>query len=157
MGILGQLGNLFLAAAPTVVILLLFYLFLRWSFFAPMSRVLNERHARAEGARKQAEGDRAAVIEKMRVYNEALRKARTEIFTEQDAARRKVLDQRTVEVQAARNAIRADLQTAKDRLAADAATARAQLEKSSDALAAEIARSILAGRPAGPGPRSEAR
>jgi len=85
--ILNQLGDLFLAAVPTVILVFLFYLFLRWSFFAPIERVLSERHKRAAGARQEAEASRAAVQEKLRAYNEALRKVRGEIFVEQEQAR----------------------------------------------------------------------
>jgi F0F1-type ATP synthase membrane subunit b/b' len=145
--IFSQLGDLFLSAVPTVIIVLLFYFFLRWSFFGPLARVLAERHKRAEGARQEAEASRAAVREKLRVYNEALRKARAEIFAEQEAVRRRVLDERQAAINAARLAEQLDLQAAKKALAADVEAARAQLEQSSAVLAGEIAEAILAGRP----------
>ena len=145
MEILRQLGDLFLAAVPIVILVYLFYLFLRWSFFIPIERVLAERHRRAEGARQEAEASRAAVQEKLRAYNEALRRARGEIFTEQEIARRLVLEERQGLIQAARLAAQQELQTAKQALAADVEATRAQLEQSSGALAAEIANSILAG------------
>lgn len=147
MGIFSQLGDLFLSAVPTVIIVLLFYFFLRWSFFGPLERVLAERHKRAEGARQEAEASRAAVREKLRIYNDALRKARAEIFAEQEAVRRRVLDERQAAINAARLAEQLDLQAAKKALAADVEAARAQLEQSSAELAGEIAEAILAGRP----------
>ncbi len=147
MGIFSQLGDLFLSAVPTVIIVLLFYFFLRWSFFGPLARVLAERHKRAEGARQEAEASRAAVREKLRVYNDALRMARAEIFAEQEAVRRRVLDERQAAINAARLAEQLDLQAAKKALAADVEAARAQLEQSSAVLAGEIAEAILAGRP----------
>jgi F-type H+-transporting ATPase subunit b len=148
--ILNQLGELFLAAVPTVILVFLFYLFLRWSFFAPIERVLSERHKRAEGARQEAGASRAAVQEKLRTYDEALRKARGEIFAEQEAARRHVLEERLAAVSAARSAAQQELQAAKKALAADVESARAQLERSSGMLAVEIAETILAGGPSGP-------
>ena len=60
MEILHQLGELFLAAVPTAVFVLIFYFFLRWSFFGPITRVMAERHASIEGARRYAESVRAA-------------------------------------------------------------------------------------------------
>jgi F-type H+-transporting ATPase subunit b len=157
--ILSQLGDLFLSAVPTVIIVFLFYLFLRWSFFKPMERVLSERHKRAEGARQEAEVSRAAVQEKLRAYNDALKKARAEIFAEQEAIRRRVLDERQSAINAARAAAQNDLQAAKKSVAADMEAVRAQLEQSSADLAGEIAESILAGGPSGlSGPqRGEAR
>ena len=151
MGIFNQLGELFLSAVPTVIIVFLFYLFLRWSFFTPIERVLAERHKRAEGARQEAEASRAAVQEKLRAYNDALRKARGEIFTAQEAARRIVLDERQASVNAARLAAQHELQAAKKALAAEVETARVQLEQSSGVLASEIAKAILVGGPSGSG------
>jgi F-type H+-transporting ATPase subunit b len=148
--ILNQLGDLFLAAVPTVIIVFLFYLFMRWSFFGPMQRVLSERHQRAEGARHEADASRAAVQEKLRAYNEAMRKARIEVFSEQEAVRRRVLEERQASVNAARLAAQHELQSAKKGLAAEVEAVRAQLEQSSAVLANEIAEAIVAGRPSGP-------
>ena len=150
MEILNQLGDLFLAAVPTVIIVFLFYFFLRWSFFKPIERILAERHSRAEGARQDAEASRAAVQEKLRAYNEALKKARSGLFVEQEAARRLVLDERQALVSAARVAAQKELQNAKMAIASEIEAARIELEQSSGALASEIADSILAGRSSGP-------
>ena len=60
MEIFSQLGELFLAAVPTVIVVFLFYLFLKWSFFGPIERVLHERAARIEGAQKEREAFHAA-------------------------------------------------------------------------------------------------
>src|SRR3970282_1746235 len=94
MDLLQQLGDLFLAAVPTAILVFLFYFFLRWSFFGPLLKVLAERQARIEGSRKEAESLAAAAQEKQRAYREALRKARAEVFAEQESARRLVLEER---------------------------------------------------------------
>jgi F0F1-type ATP synthase membrane subunit b/b' len=148
--ILNQLGDLFLAAVPTVIIVFLFYLFMRWSFFKPMERVLNERHQRAQGARVEAEASRAAAQEKHRIYNDTVKKARAEIFSEQEVQRRKTLDDRQATITAARTAAQTALQEAKKGIAADVAAARVELERSSGTLADDIAEAILAGAPSGP-------
>jgi F-type H+-transporting ATPase subunit b len=150
MEILNQLGELFLAAVPTVIIVFLFYFFLRWSFFKPMERVLAERHKRAAGARQEAEASRAAVEEKLRAYNDALRKARSELFVEQEAARRIVLEERQALISGARIAAQKTLQEAKKTIAADMEEAWAELEQSSGVLASEIAETILGGPASGP-------
>jgi F0F1-type ATP synthase membrane subunit b/b' len=142
---------LFLAAVPTVIIVFLFYLFMRWSFFKPMERVLSERHKRAEGAKIEAEASRVAAHEKQRIYNEALKKARAEIFAEQESQRRRTLEERQGTINAARATAQTALQEAKKGIAEDVKAARAELERSSGALANDIAEAILAGRPSGPG------
>jgi F-type H+-transporting ATPase subunit b len=149
--IVNQLGELFLAAVPTVIIVFLFYLFMRWSFFKPMERVLSERHKRAEGARIEAEASRVAAHEKQRIYNETVKKDRAEIFAEQESQRRRTLDERQATINAARTTAQTALQEAKKGSAEDVKAARVELEQSSGSLANEIAKAILAGRPSGPG------
>jgi F0F1-type ATP synthase membrane subunit b/b' len=148
--IINQLGVLFLQAIPTVIIVFLFYLFLRWSFFKPMQRVLAERHKRAEGAREEAEASRSAAQERLRFYNESLRKARAEIFAEQEVQRRRTLDERQAKINAARASAQSALQEAKKGITADIAATQAELERTSEVLAHDIAETILAGRASGP-------
>jgi F-type H+-transporting ATPase subunit b len=157
MEILHQLGELFLQAVPTVLIVFLFYLFLRSSFFGPLERVLAERRARTEGARRAAESSQAATQEKLHAYQEALKKARAEIYAEQEAARRGILDERAALIRETRSRANDEIRAAKETLAADLAAARAELEKQSPALAAEIARAVLERRPPSPATASEAR
>lgn len=114
-----------------------------------MQKILAERHARAEGARQQAEAARASAQEKLRLYHEALKKARLESFAEQEAARRRALEERQAAVQAARLAAQQELQAAKKSLSAEVEAARLQLGQTSAELAGEIAESFLAGRSAG--------
>lgn len=156
MEIFNQLGDLFLAAVPTVIIVFLFYLFLRWSFFKPIEQVLSERHKRAEGARVEAEASRVATHEKQRSYNESVKKARAEIFAEQETQRRRTLDERQATINAARTSAQSALQEAKKGIAADVKAVREELDRSGGDLANEIAEAILAGRPSGPSD-SEAR
>ena len=151
MEIVNQLGELFLSAVPTVIIVFLFYLFMRWSFFEPMARVFSERHKRAEGARSEAESTLVAAHEKERSYSDTVKKARGEIFVEQEAQRRRTLDQRQATITAARTTAQTALQEAKKEIAAEVKAARVQMERSSGDLANEIAEAVLAGRPSGPG------
>src|SRR5579872_1130259 len=143
MEIFKQLEELFLAAVPTAVIVFLFYLFLRWSFFGPLGRVMAERRKRSDGARAEAEALRKAAHEKDRAHREGLRKARAEVFAEQDVARRKVLDERNAAVRQARMRANDEIQAAKGRIAAELEAARHDLDRSGDQLADEIARAVL--------------
>jgi F0F1-type ATP synthase membrane subunit b/b' len=145
MGLLSQLSELFLAAVPTVIVVFLFFLFLRWSFFKPIARVMHEREARIEGARKDRESLHAAAQEKDRAYHEALRKARADIFAEQETARRVALDERSATVQQARAAATEEIHAARKRIAAEQEAARKELEASSQQLAEHIATAVLSG------------
>jgi F0F1-type ATP synthase membrane subunit b/b' len=62
-GIGHQLGELFLQAVPTVLIILFFYFILRALFFKPLLQVMAEREARTVGAQKAAVAAQAAAAE----------------------------------------------------------------------------------------------
>ena len=143
MGIFSQLGELFLEALPTTIIVFLFFLFMRWALFRPIERVLAERSKRIEGARKEADAAQAAAQEKVRSYQEALKKARGELYAEQDTGRRAVLDERAWLIKQTRERANEGIRAAKDRIVGEVATARKQLEQESQALGSEIARAIL--------------
>ncbi len=157
MEILYQLGELFLEAIPTVVIVFLFYLFLRWSFFGPITRVMAERHVRTEGARRDAEASHAAAEEKVRQYQEALKAARAEVYAEQDTARRTLLEERAALLRSSRTRASEEVRAAKEKVAAQLAAAAAELERQTPLLAGEIVKAILERRPGGGRPVSEAR
>jgi F0F1-type ATP synthase membrane subunit b/b' len=141
--LLNQLGEFVLQALPTSVLVFLFYLFLKTNLFQPLEKVMAERSVRIEGARKEAEACQAAAQEKVRAYQEALKKARAEVYAEQEAARRAVLEERAALVRDTRNRANEKIRAAKDAIAKDIAAARAQLESESQSLGAEIVRTIL--------------
>src|SRR2546425_350018 len=60
-----QLGELFLQAVPTVLIILLFYIILRAIFFKPLLAVLEERAAQLKEARAKAAGEVSAAKERI--------------------------------------------------------------------------------------------
>jgi len=155
--IVHQLGELFLQAVPTVLIILLFYIILRAVFFKPLLAVMAERDARTVGAQKAAEEAQAAAAEKIKQYQNALRQARGQVYAEQEAARKKLLEERAAQIKDARIKAAAEVRAAKVRVAAELAAARRELEASVAQLSAEIARRILQA-PLRPGaPAREAR
>ena len=145
MGIFQQLGDLFLQAIPTVVIVFIFYLFLRWAFFGPIQKAMAERSARIEGARKEAAEVEAAAKKELNDYNEALKKARGEIYAEQEQARQAVLEERARLLKAIRSRAQEEVDAAKKKVAVEFATSRAELEPGSSLWGKEIAEKILAG------------
>src|SRR6266849_1370986 len=142
-GIGHQLGELFLQAVPTVLIILLFYFILRAVFFRPLLAVMAERDARTAGAQKASEAARAAAAEKVKQYQQALKQARGKVYAEQEAARKKLLDERAAQLKDARNKAAAEVGAAKERVAAELAAARGDVESTVGQLSAEIARRLL--------------
>jgi F-type H+-transporting ATPase subunit b len=153
MQIVHQLGELFLQAVPTVLILLVFYLILRSLFFKPLLKVMDEREARTSGARREAEVAQTAAADKLRQYQEAIRHARGEVYSEQEAARQKLLDERAAQLKETRSKAAVEVANAKERVAKDLLAARQDVEAGIGALSAEIVRRVLQNppRPSGTG------
>lgn len=138
-----QLGELFLGAVPTVVLILIFYFILKSLFFKPLLAVMAEREARSIGAQKAAESAQAAAAEKVKQYQGALRQARAVVYAEQEAARKKWLEERAALLKAARAKSATEVAAAKQRVAAEFAAARREMEPSISRLASEIATRVL--------------
>lgn len=155
--IVHQLGELFLQAVPTVLIILLFYFILRALFFKPLLAVMAEREARTVGAQKASEAAQAAAAEKVKQYQEALKQARGQVYAEQEVARKKLLDERAIQIKDARTNAAGEVSAAKERVAAELTSARRDLEATVAQLSAEIARRVLQTPPRPGAPAREAR
>jgi F-type H+-transporting ATPase subunit b len=152
-----QLGELFLRAVPVALIVLIFYFILRSLFFQPLLAVMAEREALTLGAKKSAEAAQAAAVEKVKQYELALRQAKAKVYAEQEAERKKLLDERAATLKDARSKASAEVVKAKERVAGEFEAAKKEIEASASQLAAEIAQRLLQ-VPPGPGtPSKEAR
>lgn len=143
MELLHQLGNLFLEAVPTIVIVLLFYFFLRWAFFTPIQKAMADREALIEGARVEAQQAEAAAKQELDAYGDALKKARAEIFAEQEVVRQAALDKRAKLLKAMRMREQEEVLKAKAKISADLAAERLEIDRDIPALARDIARVVL--------------
>lgn len=155
--IVQQLGELFLQAVPTVLIVLAFYLILRSLFFRPLLQVMAERDARTVGARRAAEAAQAAAAEKLKQYQEALKHARAQVYTEQEATRKKLLDERAALIKEARTKATTQVAEAKARIAEELLAAVREVEATVLQLSEEIVRRILQVPPRPNRPAREAR
>lgn len=152
-----QIGELFLRAVPVALIVLIFYFILRSLFFEPILAVMAEREARTLGAQKSAEAAQAAAAEKLKQYEEALRHAKAKVYAEQEAERKKLLDERAAVLKDARSKASAEVGKGKERVAGELEAAKKDIEVTASQLAAEIARKALQVPPAPSNPSREAR
>lgn len=143
MPILHQLAELFLQAVPTVVILVVFLLFMRWAFFTPITKAMAERSARIDGARAEAAAAQAAAQQELDTYGNAIKKARNEIYSQQAAGRQAALDNRASMVKDARTRAAQKVEEGKQRIAQELDAGRAQVDQRAPELAAALARNIL--------------
>ena len=147
-----QIEELFLRAVPVALIVLIFYFILRAYFFKPLLQVMAERQARTMGAQKAAEAAEAAAAEKLRQYEDALRQAKAKVYAEQEAERKKLLDERATFLKETRNKATGEVNQAKEALAGQLEASKKEIQINIPELAAEIARRVLQ-VPAGAGPR----
>jgi F0F1-type ATP synthase membrane subunit b/b' len=152
-----QIGELFLRAVPVALIVIIFYFILRSIFFKPILAVMAERDARTLGAQKSAEAAQAAATEKIKQYEEALRQAKAKVYVEQEAERKKLLDDRAAILKDARTKASAEVNTAKQRVAGELETAKKDMEGLVSELATEIANRALQMSPVTTGPSRETR
>jgi F-type H+-transporting ATPase subunit b len=138
-----QIGELFLRAVPVALIVLIFYFILRAFFFKPLLAVMAERDARTIGAQKAAEAAQAAAAEKRKQYEDALRQAKAKVYAEQEAERKKVLDERAAFLKETRNNATGEVNRAKESLAKELEAAKQEIQVTVPELAAEIARHVL--------------
>ena len=152
-----QLGELFLGAVPVALIVLVFYLVLRSLFFQPLLKVMAERDARTLGAQKSAEAAQTAAAEKIRQYEEALKQARAKVYAEQEAARKKLMEERATFLKEARAKAAAQVNAGKQGIEKEFAAAKTELQATAAQLSVEIARRVLQSPIAPAGPANEAR
>jgi F-type H+-transporting ATPase subunit b len=146
---LRQLGELLLGAVPTVILLALLYALYTFIVHKPLQRVLEERHAKTEGAVEKARADIAAAEARTAEYEQKLREARATVFRAQEARRQAALQTRTNAVHDARAKAEAQVVAAKKSIEADRVVAESGLQKEAAALAQEIMRRVL--QPVGAG------
>jgi len=144
--ILHDLGQLLLTAVPTFLLVWVLYFYLKGVFFRPLEKVLEARRQATEGTRKLAEETFARASGKAAEYEVSLRAARTEIYKEQEEARRRWQQEHTEAMQEARRKAERWTQEAGGSLQAEAAEARRMLEAQAGALAGRMADRVLARR-----------
>lgn len=147
---LRQVGGLLLQAIPTAVLLLLLYAIYNSLVRKPLTRVLEQRRERTEGAIRKARTDISAAEARTAEYEESLREARAAIFKAQEARRQKALQARAEFVARARARAQEQIREARSAIEQDAVAARTALQGEVETLASEIIRNVL--RPAGAAP-----
>ena len=140
---LQALGGILLQAIPTICLLLIVHFYLKWMFFRPVREVLEKRREATEGARESAAEMLKKATEKAAALEDALRKARDEIYQENEEARKRWIGEQAARLEEARRRSRELIHQAKQELDAEAAAAKRDLAGMVDTLADEIARSLL--------------
>ena len=140
---LQQLGGLLLKAVPTIVLLLIVHLYLKFMFFRPLQKVLAERKRATEGTKEKAGQLLAKAEQTQAAIDSALRQAREEIYQEQEEARKVWTNDQTARLDQARHESHDLIHKAQAQLDADTAAAKRDLAGTVEILAEQIARTLL--------------
>jgi F0F1-type ATP synthase membrane subunit b/b' len=140
---LNDLGGIILSGLPTFFLVIVLAFFVRYLYLDPLEKVLDERFRLTEGARKAAEDSLKNADTKIAEYQEALNRARTEIYLEQAAYLQKLHAEQSELASSARLESDARVAEIKLSIAKEAEAATESLGTQSEALAAQIADAIL--------------
>ncbi len=140
---LHQLAGILLRAIPTFLLLFALHFYLKYIFFKPLAKVLQERYDATQGAQKRAAESLEKAAAKTAEYEAALRAARAEVYQQQEQLHKKLQEENAIKLQAAREQAEAGVREAKANLAAEIEQAKKDLAAQSDALADQIADTIL--------------
>jgi len=111
--------------------------------YRPLRRMLQQRQEAIEGNRQAATDMEASIEEKMTRYQEQLQEARLKGNQERAALRQAALEEEAKTLGTAHEEASAKLQAIKDQVASEASAAREALKNETEALAGEIASTVL--------------
>jgi len=131
---------------PTFFLVLILTFFVRFLYLKPLEKVLAERFRLTEGARQAADDSLRNADSKIAEYQDALSKARSEIYLEQAAFLQKFHAEQAELARAVRLESDTRLLAIKLSIAKEADTARESLASQAEALAGQIADAILSRR-----------
>jgi F-type H+-transporting ATPase subunit b len=140
---LHQLERLLLGSIPTIFLFLLLVILYRLLVYGPLTRVLDERRERTEGAIEQADAAMAAAAAKAQEYEAQLRAARSRIFQARQLKQQQWTRERDSAVAEAHAAAQRQVEEAKLALQAQTDAGHRTIEDSIDQLASEILAAVL--------------
>jgi F-type H+-transporting ATPase subunit b len=140
---LHALGGILLRAVPTFLLVILLHFYLKSVFFKPLAKVLDQRYAATEGARKLAEQSLQQAAAKTAHYESELRAAKAAMYQAQEQLHKQLQEREAAAVAEARKRAEAVIALAQTQLAADVEVAKTSLAADSDSLANQIAETIL--------------
>ncbi len=145
---LHALADLLLKAIPTIIFFVLLTVYLKYVFFRPLAKILDERKKATEGVRELAQRAFEAAEKKNSEFEHALQMARAELHREHEELRRKWTEEQAAEVAKARAEADRKIEEAKHQIGEETRRAQAELEARVDSLSEQIVKSLLRRRAA---------
>jgi len=138
-----QVGQLLLGAVPTSLLFIVLVLFYQFLVQKPLTRILDERRARTQGAIEDAHRAIAQAEARATEYANKLRQARAEIFKIREQRIKQWNVEKDAALDDARKAAGLRVNQAKAELQTEAGNARQAIQASSADLARQVVRALL--------------
>jgi F-type H+-transporting ATPase subunit b len=145
---LKALADLLVEAVPTIFFFILLTVYLKYVFFKPMARVLDERRKQTEGVRELAQRAFDEADKKTSEFERALQLARAQINQENEALRRQWSEEQMQAIAKSRAEAAQHIEEAKHQIAQEVEKAKGELDISVDRLSAQIVETLLRRRAA---------
>lgn len=145
---LKALGDLLVQAVPTIVFFIILTVYLKYVFFKPLAKILEQRREATEGVRELARRAFEAADRKNSEFEHALQIARSQLHQEHEALRRQWSDEQAEIVAKARAEADQKIQAARQQIALEVERAEAELEAKVARLSDQIVQSLTARRAA---------
>ena len=140
---LRQVGELLLGSIPTIIFMVLLYGLYSVLVHKPLSKVLEVRRSKTEGAVEKARADIAAAEARTAEYEQRLREARMGVFKAQEARRQQAMQARAAAAAEARSKAQAQIEQARAAIEKEKVAAQESLQAESGRLATEIIHAVL--------------
>lgn len=141
--IIQQVGALLLGAIPTSLLFIVLVLCYQFLVQKPLSRTLDERRARTQGAIEDAHRAIAQAEARAAEYANKLRQARAEIFKIREQRIKQWNAERDAALDSARKSAGLRVSQAKAELETEAGNAREAIQASAADLASQVVRAVL--------------
>ena len=145
---LQALADLLIRSVPTIIFFIVLTYYLKYMFFRPLQKVLDERRKATEGVRGLASEANEAADRQLSEFEQALQRARTEIYKYNDDLRRQWNEEQLVLLDQARAEAAEKLKAAKQLINEELKQADAELSASIEPLSEEIIQMLLRRRAA---------
>lgn len=145
---LKALGDLLVQAVPTIVFFIILTVYLKYVFFKPLAKILEQRREATEGVRELARRAFEAADRKNSEFEHALQIARSQLHQEHEALRRQWSDEQAEIVAKARAEADQKIQAARQQIALEVERAEAELEAKVARLSDQIVQSLTTRRAA---------
>lgn len=142
------LVDLLIKSIPTILFFILLTFYLKYVYFRPIARILEERKQATVGVRDIARRAFEAADQKTSEFEHALQIARAELHQEFEALRQKWAEEQANAISQARAEASRHIEDAKQQIAQEVERAQSELDLRVDELSRQIVNSLLRRRAA---------